>query len=97
MIRKTRPQIVIGHLLSIGRITDATARAAYGSFDLAHAVWRLRGNAKHLVPEGMEIITMDRYDAMGNLFAEYRLVPKGLPRFITCKPAYSNTGVRNAA
>lgn len=74
MARKTRPQIVIAHLKQIGRITDATARAAYGSFSLAHAIWLLRNKRKGLVPAGKKITTIIRQDVAGNDFAEYRLV-----------------------
>jgi hypothetical protein len=64
------------HLKAIGRITDATARAAYGSFRLADAVYRLRTSHRHLVPDTHTIITVPRHDVAGNLFAEYRLVDK---------------------
>lgn len=74
----TKPRIVIDHLKGIGRITDATARAAYGSFRLADAIYRLRNEAAALVPTGMKIITRNRQDAVGNIFAEYRLVPENL-------------------
>lgn len=71
---RTKPYLVIEHLKSIGRITDATARAAYGSFRLADAIYRLRGDAAALVPKGKKIVTLRRTDAVGNCFAEYRLV-----------------------
>jgi hypothetical protein len=94
MSKKTKPQLVIDHLMRLGRITDATARAAYGAFQLNHAIWELRHKKTHLIPPGMEIITMDRFDVAGNRFAEFRLVQKGLPRFLATKPAY---GAVNAA
>lgn len=72
----SKPELVARHLLTIGRITDATARATYGTFRLADAVYRLRSTHRHLLPEGTEIITNPRYDLAGNLFAEYRLVKK---------------------
>ena len=73
--RPTRPQQVIDHLIAVGRITDATARAQYGSFRLADAVYRLRGRMRRLVPEGFKVITVERTDVNGTLFAEYRLTP----------------------
>jgi hypothetical protein len=72
-IRPTRPQQVIDHLIAVGRITDATARAQYGSFRLADAIYRLRGRLGRLVPAGFKIITVERTDVNGTLFAEYRL------------------------
>lgn len=82
-MKKTRPEIVIAHLQKLGRITAATARAAYGDFALARAIFALRNEASHLVPAGLEIVTLDRIDAAYNRFAEYRLVRKGLPVFIS--------------
>lgn len=76
--RKTKPELVIDHLKAIGRITDATARAQYGTFRLADAIYRLKGEKKHLVPRGKAIVAMRRKDVVGNTFAEYRLVPEGL-------------------
>lgn len=77
-MKKTKPQLVIDHLTVIGRITDATARAQYGTFRLADAIYRLRTDKKHLVPAGKTIVTKLREDLMGNTFAEYRLVPENL-------------------
>jgi len=74
--RPTRPQQVIDHLIAVGRITDATARAQYGSFRLADAIYRLRGRKRRLVPEGFKVITVERTDVNGTLFAEYRLTPE---------------------
>jgi len=76
-MQRTKPQIVAQHLKMLGRITDATARAAYGSFRLADAIYRLRHDpkAQRLLPKGHTIITVPRVDVMGNPFAEYRLVP----------------------
>lgn len=76
----TKPSIVINHLNQLGRITDATARAQYGSFRLADAIYRLRNDKAHLVPKGKVIVTVHREDLMGNEFAEYRLVDKALAR-----------------
>ncbi|WP_343698869.1 hypothetical protein [Caulobacter sp.] len=77
----TKPQLVIRHLKIDGRITDAVARATYGSFRLADAIYRLRNDRADLVPKGMQIVTIDREDVEGNQFAEYRLVPK-TPQFM---------------
>ncbi len=74
--RPTRAEQVIDHLVRVGRITDATARAQYGSFRLADAIYRLRRERKDLVPQGQAIITVDREDVNGTPFAEYRLVPE---------------------
>lgn len=74
--RPTRVEQVIDQLLRLGRITDATARAQYGSFRLADAIYRLRTERKSLVPEGQTILTVIREDGNGTPFAEYRLVPE---------------------
>lgn len=76
--RPTKVQIVAHHLKELGRITDATARAQYGSFRLADAIYRLRHERPDLLPKGKIIITVDRVDLMGNAFAEYRLVDREL-------------------
>lgn len=75
-MKRTKPELVMDHLKVLGRVTDATARAAYGSFRLADAIYRLRTSHRDLVPETHSIITVPRYDVAGNLFAEYRLVDK---------------------
>ena len=74
--RPTRPEQVIDHLIRVGRITDATARAQYGSFRLADAVYRLKTRLQRLVPDGQTIITVMREDVNGTPFAEYRLIPE---------------------
>ncbi len=62
------------------------SRAAYGSFRLADAIYRLRTDRSDLVPAGMQIVTIDREDVVGNRFAEYRLVPK-TPSFMLARSA----------
>lgn len=75
---RTKPVLVIEHLKVLGRITDATARAAYGAFRLADAIYRLRTSHSDLIPEGFEIVTVPRTDVAGHLFAEYRLKRKDI-------------------
>ncbi|MFN3573648.1 MAG: hypothetical protein ACK4TR_08985 [Phenylobacterium sp.] len=72
----TKPRLVIEHLKVLGRITAATAHQAYGYFWLPGAIFELRTRNRHLVPEGKKIITVERTDVRGNVFAEYRLVPQ---------------------
>lgn len=72
----SKPRLVIEHLKVLGRITAATAHQAYGYFWLPGAIYALRNRAKHLVPEGKTIITVERLDVRDNVFAEYRLIPK---------------------
>lgn len=74
--RPTRAGQVIDHLIRTGRITDATARAQFGSFRLADAVYRLRNERSDLIPTGQTILTVPREDVNGTPFAEYRLVPE---------------------
>lgn len=70
----TKPRLVIEHLKVLGRITAATAHQAYGYFWLPGAIFSLRRRNSHLVPPGKKIITVERTDVRGNVFAEYRLV-----------------------
>lgn len=74
--RPSRPEQVIDTLQRVGRITDATARAQFGSFRLADAIYRLRTRRKDLLPAGMTILTVPREDVNGTPFAEYRLIPE---------------------
>lgn len=71
-----KPRLVIEHLKVLGRITAATAHQAYGYFWLPGAIYALRNRASHLVPDGKAILTVERTDVRGNVFAEYRLVPQ---------------------
>lgn len=70
----TKPRLVIEHLKVLGRITAATAYQAYGYFWLPGAIWSLRNRNRHLIPAGKKIVTVERTDVRGNLFAEYRLI-----------------------
>lgn len=78
MSRPTRAKQTITHLSLLGRITDATARAQYGAYRLADAIYRLRTTRRDLVPQGKRIITVTREDLNGTPFAEYRLVSEAL-------------------
>lgn len=70
----TKPELVMNHLKTIGRITAATAHQAYGYFWLPGAIFALRNRRADLLPAGSTIATVERTDVRGNVFAEYRLI-----------------------
>lgn len=78
MSRRSKVQMVADHLVELGRITDGGALIQYGRFRLSDAIYRLRRERRDLLPPGKRIITVERTDRMGNLFAEYRLVDASL-------------------
>lgn len=69
-----KPEIVARHLIEYGHISEGTALIEYGSLSVAHAVWRLRRDKKHLLPAGKKIITRLRKDANGQRYGVYHLV-----------------------
>lgn len=73
--RGTWPEIVANHLKVRGHISEGTALIEYGRFRLGDAVYRLRTTHSHLLPEGMEIVTIHKQDTQGNPYGEYHLVP----------------------
>ncbi|PXA91199.1 hypothetical protein DMC25_06500 [Caulobacter sp. D4A] len=92
---KTRNEVVADHLITVGRITSAAAHTAHGYFYLPMVIRRLRTSHRHLVPEGREIITVTREDALGRPFAEYRLVAR--KQAFPNPPAFLTKSVRKAA
>ena len=73
---KTRPQLVAEHLIQRGHISEGSALVEYGRFRLGDAIYRLRTTHAHLLPDGMEIVTVHKTDTKGDPYGEYHLVPK---------------------
>lgn len=68
--------LVAKHLISFGRISQASADAEYGKFRLSDAILRLRNEDNDLIPEGFRIKTAMKRDASGHPYGEYQLVRK---------------------
>lgn len=76
MRRTSRLQTVVNHLLSRGHISEGSALLEYGRFRLSDVIHRLRNDASHLLPAGMEVVTIHKRDTKGDQYGEYHLVPK---------------------
>lgn len=74
--RTTRIEQVVAHLKARGHISEGTAILEYGRFRLSDVIHRLRNDAAHLLPDGMEIITITKQDTKGDYYGEYHLVRK---------------------
>lgn len=72
--RTSKPQLVIDHLTSYGRISQGSSVMEMGLFRLADAVYKLRTSHRHLVPAHKKIITIKKRDAQGEQYGEYHLV-----------------------
>lgn len=70
---RSKPHLVAEHLQKHGRITEGHALIEYGRFSVAHAVWELRHNKQHLLPEGKQITTRMMRDVNGQPYAEWHL------------------------
>lgn len=75
-MRKSRIAQVVEHLKVRGHISEGTAILEYGRFRLSDVIHRLRNDAAHLLPEGMEIVTITKQDTKGDYYGEYHLVRK---------------------
>jgi hypothetical protein len=71
---KSWAEIVAAHLTQRGHISEGSALIEYGRFRLGDAIFRLRNEKRHLLPEGKEIITINKQDTQGNRYGEYHLV-----------------------
>lgn len=74
---RSKPHLVAEHLQKHGRITEGHALIEYGRFSVAHAVWDLRHNKQHLLPEGKTIRTNMQRDVNGQPYALWELVDAG--------------------
>lgn len=71
---RTKPRLVIDHLIQHGRITEGHALIEYGRFSVAHAIWSLRNKYSSLVPKGKRIETRMLRDVNEQPYAEWHLV-----------------------
>lgn len=72
--RRSRVETVAEHLKQRGHISEGSALIEYGRFRLADVIYRLRTDRKDLIPEGKEVITINKQDTQGNPYGEYHLV-----------------------
>lgn len=72
--RLTREQQVMAILIRRGHITEATGMAELGRVQVASAIWRIKNNKPHLIPNGMIIKSVEKHDVGGNRYVEWRLV-----------------------
>jgi hypothetical protein len=76
MSRVSRIERVASHLQQRGHISEGSALIEYGRFRLADVIHRLRHERADLLPDGMEIVTINKQDTQGNPYGEYHLVQK---------------------
>ena len=72
----SRIEKVALHLRSRGHISAGSALTEYGLFRLSDVIHRLRHERPDLLPEGMEIVTIEKHDTKGAKYGEYHLVSK---------------------
>jgi hypothetical protein len=72
----TRIEKVAAHLQVRGHISEGSAIIEYGRFRLSDVIHRLRHERPDLLPEGKEIVTVEKHDTQGNKYGEYHLVSK---------------------
>lgn len=73
--RLTREEQVIRTLKEKGHISEATGFAEYGRIQVASAIWRIKNLKPNLIPEGMEIRSVEKNDTNGNRYVEWQLRP----------------------
>ena len=59
-----------------GEGLERLLRSPHGRYRVADAIFRLRTTDRHLVPEGMEIVTFRKEDSNGNSYGEWSLQHK---------------------
>jgi len=72
----TRIEQIATHLIKRGHISEGSAIIEYGRFRLSDVIHRLRNERPDLLPDGHEIVTIDKQDTQGNSYGEYHLVSK---------------------
>lgn len=70
----TREEQVMHILKNRGHISEATGFAELGRIQVASAIWRIKNRKPELIPTGKAIATVDKRDANGKRYAEWRLV-----------------------
>lgn len=80
MVRRlTREQQVMGILRAKGHITEATGFAELGRVQVASAIWRIKHRKPHLIPAGMRIVSVEKFDSHGNRYVEWQLKRMAAP------------------
>lgn len=74
--QKTWPEVIAEHLKTRGHVSEGSSLIEYGRFRLSDAIYRLRTSHAHLLPTGMEIVTIHKQDTQGRPYGEYTLVSK---------------------
>lgn len=74
MNRPTREQQVMQILQERGHITEATGMAVLGRMHVAGAIFRIKNQKPHLIPDGYQIVSVDKTDTLGNRYVEWQLV-----------------------
>jgi hypothetical protein len=72
--RLTREQQVMAILMRRGHITEATGMAELGRVQVGSAIWRIKNKRSSLIPNGMEIRSVEKQDVGGNRYVEWQLV-----------------------
>jgi hypothetical protein len=70
----TREQQVMAILSRRGHITEATGMAELGRVQVASAIWRIKNLKPAMIPDGMQIVSIEKQDVGGNRYVEWRLV-----------------------
>lgn len=73
MSRLTREEQVMRTLKARGHITEATGAAEYGRIQVASAIWRIKNLKPNLIPEGHQIVSVEKNDTNGNRYVEWQL------------------------
>jgi hypothetical protein len=73
MRHTTREEQVMSILKSKGHISEATGFAELGRVQVASAIWRIKNRKPTLIPEGFEIVSVEKTDSHGNRYVEWRL------------------------
>lgn len=71
--RLTREEQVMRTLISKGHISEATGFAEYGRIQVASAIWRIKNQRPELIPQGKQIVSVDKRDTNGNRYVEWQL------------------------
>lgn len=74
MSRRTREEQVMSIMAAKGHISEATGLAELGRVQVGSAIWRIKNKKPHLIPEGKLIASVEKRDAQGNRYVEWRLV-----------------------
>lgn len=75
--RNTRESQVMSILIRKGHISEATGLAELGRVQVGSAIWRIKNLKPYLIPEGKQIVSVEKKDASDNRYVEWRLMEAG--------------------